>query len=143
MPSAPNRRTSVPVHLRVKNHGQPVPPKQFIPRKSPQSQNPADISLSGTSDILATERHFTPTQLAALWSMSPSKVRELFAKEEGVIRFGEPSRREGKKLVRSYYSMRIPESVAGRVHDSLTSIARRPAKRVQGPDRAPRERSVA
>jgi hypothetical protein len=33
--------------------------------------------------------------------MSPSKVRELFAEEEGVFRFGEPSRREGKKLVRS------------------------------------------
>jgi hypothetical protein len=93
--------------------------------------------------ILATERHFTPTQLAALWGMSPSKVRELFSEEEGVIRFGEPSRREGKKLVRSYYSMRIPESVASRVHDSLTSTARRPAKRVPRPDRAPRERSVA
>ena len=93
--------------------------------------------------ILATERHFTPTQLAALWGMSPSKVRELFSQEEGVIRFGEPSRREGKKLVRSYYSMRIPESVAGRVHDSLTSIAKRPTKRVPRPDRAPRERSVA
>ena len=93
--------------------------------------------------ILATERHFTPTQLAALWGVSPSKVRELFSEEEGVIRFGEPSRREGKKLVRSYYSMRIPESVAGRVHDSLTSIAKRPAKRVPRPDRAPRERSVA
>jgi hypothetical protein len=63
--------------------------------------------------ILATERHFTPTQLAALWGMSPSKVRELFSEEEGVIRFGEPSRGDGKKLVRSYYSMRIPESVAG------------------------------
>jgi hypothetical protein len=93
--------------------------------------------------ILATERHFTPTQLAALWGMSPSKVRELFSDEEGVIRFGESSRREGKKLVRSYYSMRIPESVASRVHDSLTSTARRPAKRVPRPDRAPRERSVA
>ena len=92
---------------------------------------------------LATERHFTPTQLAALRGMSPSKVRELFSQEEGVIRFGEPSRREGKKLVRSYYSMRIPESVASRVHDSLTSTARRPAKRVPRPDRAPRERSVA
>jgi hypothetical protein len=93
--------------------------------------------------ILATERHFTPTHLAALWGMSPSKVRELFSEEEGVIRFGEPSRREGKKLVRSYYSMRIPESVARRVHDSLTSFAKRPAKRVPHPDPAPRERSVA
>jgi hypothetical protein len=96
-----------------------------------------------SSPHLATERHFTPTQLAALWGMSPSTVRELFAEEEGVIRFGEPSRREGKKLVRSYYSMRIPESVAGRVHASLTSTARRPAKRVPRPYLAPRERSVA
>jgi hypothetical protein len=92
---------------------------------------------------LATEQHFTPTQLAALWGMSPSKVRDLFAEEEGVIRFGEPSRREGKQLVRSYYSMRIPESVAARVHDSLTSTARRPVKRVPRPYLAPKERSVA
>jgi hypothetical protein len=40
--------------------------------------------------LLATERHYTPTQLAELWGMSPSKIRELFADEEGVVRFGEP-----------------------------------------------------
>jgi hypothetical protein len=96
-----------------------------------------------TPTVLATERHFTPTKLADLWGMSPSTVRELFAEEEGVIRLGEPSRREGKKLVRSYYSMRIPESVAVRVHDSLTATARRPARRAPRPDRAPRERNVA
>jgi prophage regulatory protein len=52
MPSAPIRKTSVPAQLREKNNGQPVPPHQFVPRKLPQSQDPSDASLNGTSDTL-------------------------------------------------------------------------------------------
>jgi hypothetical protein len=70
--------------------------------------------------LLATERHFTPIELAALWHLAPSKVRELFADELGVMRIGEPSRREGRKLTRAYFTLRIPESVAVRVHTRLT-----------------------
>jgi hypothetical protein len=69
----------------------------------------------------AIEQHYTPTQLAELWNLSPSKVRELFGDEPGVIRLGEPSRREGRNLTRSYYTLRIPESVAIRVHTELTA----------------------
>jgi hypothetical protein len=75
---------------------------------------------------LATERHFTPGELAELWHLAPSKVRELFKDEPGVIRIGEPSRREGRTLKRAYYTLRIPESVAVRVHARLTS-RKRPA----------------
>src|SRR5258706_13150954 len=106
---------------------------------STQNSSPSHSS----SRQLATDGRFTPTQLAVLWGLSPSTVRELFAEEEGVIRFGGPSRREGKKLVRAYYSMRIPESVAARVHDSLTATARRPASRAPRPYLAPREHNVA
>jgi hypothetical protein len=61
---------------------------------------------------LAIEKPYTPSELAELWNLSPSKVRELFADESGVIRIGEPSRRQGKKLTRAYCTLRIPESVA-------------------------------
>jgi hypothetical protein len=70
---------------------------------------------------LALERHFEPTELAVLWGISPHIVRELFADEPGVIRIGKPSRREGRTLKRSYYTMRIPESVAIRVHQNSVS----------------------
>jgi hypothetical protein len=74
--------------------------------------------------LLATDRHFTPIELGELWHLAPSTVRELFVDEPGVILIGLPSRREGRTLKRSYYTMRIPESVAVRVHTKLT-VSRR------------------
>jgi hypothetical protein len=47
-------------------------------------------------------------------------IRELFIDEPGVIMIGQPSRREGRTLKRSYYTLRIPESVAVRVHARLS-----------------------
>jgi len=44
----------------------------------------------------------------------------MFADEPGVLRIGEPSRRVGRKLTRRYYSLRIPHSVAERVHTQLS-----------------------
>jgi hypothetical protein len=43
---------------------------------------------------LAGQRHYTPGELGELWGLSPQTIRELFAEEPGVIRVGEPSRRE-------------------------------------------------
>lgn len=68
----------------------------------------------------ATEKHWSPIELAALWGISPQTIRELFADEPGVILIGKPSRREGRTLKRSYYTMCIPESVVVRVHTRLT-----------------------
>jgi hypothetical protein len=69
----------------------------------------------------STEHHFQPAALAKLWSLSPSKVRRLFENEPGVLRIGEPSRRVGRVLKRGYLTLRIPQSVAERVHDRLTA----------------------
>ena len=69
---------------------------------------------------LALERHFTPIELAQLWNFTPGTIRELFTDEPGVIRFGEPSRREGRSLKRGYFTLRIPESVVVRVHTKLS-----------------------
>jgi len=69
----------------------------------------------------STEHHFQPADLAKLWGLSPTKIRRMFEDEPGVLRIGQPSRRVGRILKRSYHSLRIPESVAQRVHDRLTA----------------------
>ena len=56
---------------------------------------------------LAGQRHYTPGELGELWHLAPSKIRELFTDEPGVLRIGEPSRREGRQLKRSYFTLRI------------------------------------
>ena len=65
------------------------------------------------------EKHFSPQELAETWGLSDTKIRRIFQNEPGVMLVGAPSRRLGKKLKRSYFTMRIPESVAMRVHERL------------------------
>ena len=60
----------------------------------------------------ALERHFTPKELAELWGFNENTIRRLFIDEPGVLKYGAPCRR-GK---RQYISLRIPQSVAERVH---------------------------
>jgi hypothetical protein len=64
----------------------------------------------------ATEPHYTVSEVAKLWHVSPNKVRELFAEEPGVVRFG----REETRLKRSNIHIRIPEGVMQRVHNQVT-----------------------
>ena len=59
----------------------------------------------------AFERHYSVDELAEIWSMSDDFVRRLFRDEPGVVIFFQY--RPGK---RTYRILRIPESVAGRVH---------------------------
>ena len=70
---------------------------------------------------LATERHYTPEQVAAARGLSDTTVRRMFQEKGGVLRVGEPSRRTGRKLTRRMYTIRIPETVARRVLDGITS----------------------
>jgi hypothetical protein len=63
----------------------------------------------------AFERHYGPAELAALWNLSEDAVRRLFEKEPGVLVLTQP--KPGK---RSYRTLRIPESVAQRVHRKLS-----------------------
>jgi hypothetical protein len=69
------------------------------------------------SDILKDERHFTPQELAELWSVSVQTIREIFQREEGVLKIG----RDGTRSRRRYKTIRIPESVADRVHTRLSA----------------------
>lgn len=55
-------------------------------------------------------------ELATLWGFSPDKIRELFHDEPDVIKVKSPA----KKGKRAYTSLRIPESVAARVHRRMS-----------------------
>jgi hypothetical protein len=65
------------------------------------------------------EKHFSPKELSEAWGLSDTKIRRIFKDERGVVLVGEPSRRLGKKLKRSYYTMLIPESLAIKVYERL------------------------
>jgi hypothetical protein len=54
-----------------------------------------------------TERHFTFTELASLWSLSYETTRRLFLTEPGVVPFGD--------------TYRVPESVARQVYARLAN----------------------
>jgi len=57
------------------------------------------------------EPHYSVETLAERWGMSNEFVRKLFLKEPGVVVFCNPTK--GKRV---YRTLRIPESVALRVH---------------------------
>jgi hypothetical protein len=62
----------------------------------------------------AFERHYSPKELADLWQLDESTIRRLFMDEPGVFVYGRERRRDGK---RDYVTLRIPASVAVRVHE--------------------------
>lgn len=67
------------------------------------------------------EQHLSVKQLAKLWGLSEFTIRELFSNEAGVIRIVRPENtRTGK---RGYTSLRIPDSVARRVHEKISQRA--------------------
>jgi len=62
------------------------------------------------------ERHYTPKELAALWRLDETTIRRIFQDEPDVLRLG----RAGRRDKRDYVTLRIPQSVALRVHARLT-----------------------
>jgi DeoR/GlpR family transcriptional regulator of sugar metabolism len=68
---------------------------------------------------ICEEKHYSVTELAALWNLSKQTIRRLFQDETGVVRIGE---REVRRH-RGYVTLRIPESVARKVHQRLCKSA--------------------
>jgi len=64
-------------------------------------------------DAGAFERHFTPAEIGEIWRYDTSTIIRMFQDEPGVLKIGKSNRRDGK---RDYVTLRIPESVARRVH---------------------------
>ena len=64
----------------------------------------------------AFERHYSVEELAQMWNMSNDFVRRLFLQEPEVVIFHHA--RPGRRV---YRTLRIPASVAERVHRRMTA----------------------
>ena len=63
------------------------------------------------------EKHYSPSELAKTWGVSVQTVREIFKNETGVLKIG----RDGTHHRRRYKTLRIPESIAAKVHERLSA----------------------
>ena len=64
------------------------------------------------------EKHYSVSELAERWGLSPDTIRRLFSDEPGVLVL---PKTDGKRTHRRRYTtLRIPESVALRVHLRLS-----------------------
>jgi hypothetical protein len=74
----------------------------------------AGLSESTSTD-LGSERHYSVAELANLWNLSENTIRRMFDNEPGVLQWGSQETRRK----RAYTTLRIPETVALRVHRRL------------------------
>jgi hypothetical protein len=74
--------------------------------------------------MTALERHYSAAELAEIWNLSSRKIRDLFRDEPGVIAIGAGTRKDGRKYIRRYFTLRIPESVAIAVHTRMLGRAK-------------------
>ena len=65
------------------------------------------------------ERHFSPAELAELWSLSEDTIRRMFEREPGVLIFENAARNPNRRR----RTLRIPQSVAERVYRRLGTRA--------------------
>lgn len=78
---------------------------------------PARVKGVEKSSLSINEKHYTPTELAEAWGVSVQTIRDLFRDEDGVLKLGS----DGTRTRRAYKTLRIPESVAQRVHTMLSA----------------------
>ena len=71
------------------------------------------------TNLIVNERHYAPADLAKAWGVNTDLIRDVFRDQPGVLRFANPATR----TKRGYTTIRIPESVAQRVHTKLSAIA--------------------
>jgi hypothetical protein len=82
-----------------------------------QNWSPSFLKKPVNPKFSASEKHLTPDELAGLWGVSVQTIREIFQHEEGVLKIG----RDGTRNRRRYKTLRIPVSVAERVHTRLSA----------------------
>ena len=76
----------------------------------------ANVPPARITPGLHAERHYSPSELAELWGLSSDTIRRLFEDEPGVVTTGERNPRRKRR----YVTLRIPQSVAARVHRRLS-----------------------
>jgi hypothetical protein len=62
------------------------------------------------------EKHYSPSELAKMWALSPDTIRKLFEGETDVLKV----KNTNSSHKRRYVTLRIPESVAIRVHRKMS-----------------------
>lgn len=77
----------------------------------------APVPIREPASTAAFERHFSPEELAEVWGLSGDTIRRIFENEPGVL----VHERSRKRHSRRYRTLRIPESVALRVHRRLSN----------------------
>ncbi len=83
-------------------------------------QFPVSSAASASAGARPFEQHYRPEELAKLWGLSANLIRDLFEFEPGVLKINRPE----KLHKRRYVSLRIPASVAERVHLRLDARQR-------------------
>jgi len=111
MPHAPSKRPN-PVDL-VRASGKFL---NWKPAKLALRDLEESHVILEVSNIMAAEEHYTPAELAELWGVSVQTIRDLFKDEDGVLKLGS----DGTRTRRAYKTLRIPHSVAERVHTRLS-----------------------
>lgn len=71
------------------------------------------LDPDGCEGMSAFERHYSVKELSKLWALSAKTIFRRFVNEPGVLLV----KREETRTKRSYSQLRIPESVAIRVHE--------------------------
>jgi hypothetical protein len=71
-------------------------------------------------NLVSTDPHLTPEALGEAWGVSAQTIRNIFKDEPGVLRISQAKNGRPK---RAYVSLRIPESIAERVHKRLSAIS--------------------
>jgi hypothetical protein len=86
-----------------------------------QNRFKKSVSIAATTTTkiagIHDDQHYPPSYWAKKWGLSENFIRPLFVNEPGVIKIARPE--DLKKKKRAYTSLRIPASVAARVHERL------------------------
>ena len=73
--------------------------------------------MAGTASLISfAEQHYTANEIAKLWGLHGKTTRALFKSEPGVLVLGNTKTTKYRK---AYTTLRIPASVAERVHRRL------------------------
>ena len=79
-------------------------------------RNASEPALIKAVKSVVDEPHYSPSELAKSWGLDVETIRNLFRNEPGVLKIGD----KNPKHKRPYLTLRIPESVAVRLHERLS-----------------------
>jgi hypothetical protein len=82
-----------------------------------KSRTKAKPTPKAKIDVGVSGHHYSPVELAEAWGVSVETVRSIFRVEPGVLKLG----KTGTRYRRGYFTLRIPQEVAERVHRRLSA----------------------